>query len=125
MFKYLNLLSVSLCKRKDEGNLSICILPALSALIRLIKINLRCLAICKINLDSIILPDEYESFNKMRIMYDSSFGSTLKTAVEARAVEERAKMEAKVKAKVEQAKLKKESLQEEEKKASAEAPKTV
>ena len=123
MFKYLNLLAVSLCERRGEAGLSICILPSLSALIRLIKINLRCLAICKINLDQIVLPEEYESFNQMRAMFNANFGTSLRAAVEARAAEEKTKMEAKVKAKAEQAALE-QSRVEEEKKAEAK-PTTV
>ena len=54
MFKYLNLIWVSLSAQQAQGEISIHMLASLSALIRLVRINLRCLGVCRVDLDQII-----------------------------------------------------------------------
>ena len=56
-------------------------LASLSSLVRLVKINLRCLTVCKINLEELITAAEYESFMKMRNNLGENFGPTLQAAV--------------------------------------------
>ena len=103
MFKYLNLVSIDLCN--TEG-ITVYKLASLNALIRLIKINLRCLAICKINLDTIVTTEQYQSFDEMRAKFNSTFVSNLKKAVSEAAIEKKKEVADLVKAKEEEEKAK-------------------
>ena len=71
MFKYLNLLSVSLTSQLAKGKVSVYMIASLSALIRLVKINLRCLAICKVDLDQLVSKEECQNFEQMRVNFGS------------------------------------------------------
>ena len=74
-------------------------LASLSSLLRIIKINLRCLAICKIDLEEIITEEEYLSFSQMRDTFDSEFGVGLKAAIKMKAALEKTDAEERSKAK--------------------------
>ena len=91
-------------------------LASLSSLLRIIKINLRCLAICKIDLEEIITEEEYLSFSQIRDTFDSEFGVGLKAAIKTAAAADKIQAEERTKAKEEQEKAK----AEEESKAKAE-----
>jgi len=71
MFKYLNLLCVSLTSQLAKGEVSVYMIASLSALIRLVKINLRCLAICKVDLDQLVSKEECQNFEQMRVNFSS------------------------------------------------------
>ena len=80
-------------------------LASLSSLVRLVKINLRCLTVCKINLEELITAAEYESFMKMRNNLGENFGPTLQAAVQAKAIQEKAACEERANQKQEMAKV--------------------
>ena len=109
-------------------------LASLNSLIRLIKINLRCLEICKLSLDQIAAKEEFDAFNAMRAKFDDKFGEVLQAAVVAKAAAEKAEVEVREKAAEEKAKeeeakeaaktkAEEEKAKEEEKKGPAEETK--
>ena len=130
MFQYMKTMALSLSGQKDTGSVNIYMLASLSSLLRILQINLRCLAICKINLEDIISEEEYLSFQETRSAFDDNFGPALKAAISARAAAEKAEAEARTKAKEEaekegEAKQAAESAEKEEGKAEeAKAPET-
>lgn len=71
-------------------------LASTSAVLKLIKCNLRCLAICKVSLDEILSETAQESFNQMRSKFNIDFCTGLREAVQKRADDAKAE-EVKVK----------------------------
>ena len=85
-------------------------LASLSSVYRLLKINLRCLAVCKIDLKDIVTPEECAGFEKLEGKLDAE---ALKKAVEEAA--KKGKEEAEVKAKEKEERDKAKAAAEEEK----------
>ncbi len=77
MFNYMSLLLESLHSQQASGDVNIYLLASLSSLIRIVKINLRCLTVCKINLEELITAEQYENFMKMRNKFSENFGPAL------------------------------------------------
>ena len=101
MFKYLRVVHEDLLAQAASGSVNPYMLASLHSIIRLQKINLRCLAICKIDLNEIVSKEECEGFEQLQSKLDAD---ALKQSVEARAAE--AKTEAEVRAKAKEAKEK-------------------
>ena len=112
MFRYLNILSETLTEQISKGDVSIYVIASVSALIRLVQTNLRCLVTCKVDLDQLISKEECQNFEQMRIKFNSTFSKSLKSAVQAKALDEVKVAEANEKAK---------ELKEKEKEAKAKA----
>ena len=62
MFKYLRIVLEDLIDQAGRGKVSTYMLASLSSILRLIKINLRCLSICKIDLQDIVSAEECAEF---------------------------------------------------------------
>ena len=101
MFKYLRVVHEDLLAQAASGSVNPYMLASLHSIIRLQKINLRCLAICKIDLNEIVSKEECEGFEQLQSKLDAN---ALIQSVEARAAE--AKTEAEVRAKAKEAKEK-------------------
>ena len=101
MFKYLRVVHEDLLSQATSSSVNPYMLASLHSIIRLQKINLRCLAICKIDLNEIVSKEECEGFEQLQSKLDAD---ALKQSVEARAAE--AKTEAEVRAKAKEAKEK-------------------
>lgn len=87
MFRFLLTLTNSLLERVKQGEVNSYVLASLSSLTTLVKINMRCLTICKINLDQIISKEEYENFFEMRNRFEIVLEPSLDKTIEARAKE--------------------------------------
>ena len=121
MFKYLNSVADSLRAQVETGDVNIYLLASLSALVRLIKVNLRCLAVCKLLLDDVVSEEDHAKCKALRDKFDQSFAKLLESAVEKKAQAEIQAAEAREKAKADQEKEKQEKDQKDEVEKSQEA----
>lgn len=85
MFEYLSKQAVSLSEQQVSSEVNLYSLASTSAVLKLIKCNLRCLAICKLSLDDILSETAQESFNQMRSKFNADFCKGLREAVGKRA----------------------------------------
>ena len=124
MFKYLRIVYEDLLEQAAAGEVNPYMLASLSSIARLLKINLRCLSICRLDLQEIVTKAECDGYEQLQSKLNAD---KLKKDVAARAklandeAEARAKAkEAKDKEEEEKAKAKE---KEDEKKAAEEEKK--
>ena len=78
MFDFLGKLATSLTSQIINESLSEYSLASLSAVIRLIQINLRCMTACKVSLEDICISMDQSAFKDVRGTFDGKFGPNLR-----------------------------------------------